>query len=143
MQENLLPRQKLIDVRRRRIETLTLEDAVVETMTRLTRISPVLSDLPHATGNNDKMSDGISRLIEQKEKLNRMVYKCVEEEGHIINNIRAMPNPTFRTILYKLYIVGDKLERVALDINYNYHYTCRLHGHALNEYDKIATDVNE
>ena len=141
-QQLLLPRQKLIDIRRKRVETTALEDAVLETMTRLTRISPVLSDMPHATGVNDKMTDGVSKLIALKDRLNQMIDDTVAQEGLVISYIKCMSDPTYRTILYKLYIVGDRLERVALDINYNYYYTCRLHGQALNEYDKIATDVN-
>lgn len=138
-----LPRQQLFNLRHRRIESLTLQDAVLETQTRLTRISPILSDMPKGGGaDGDKMADGISKLIEQKNKLNVMIDEIAEEEDAIIKNIKRMETTVYKTILYKLYILGDKLEKVSLDINYNYHYTCRLHGYALNEYDKIATDVN-
>ena len=136
-----LPRQKLINIKHRRIEALTLEDMILETHTRLTRISPVLSDMPKASGGNDKMSDGISRLIELKEKLDSMTDEVATEEDHVISLIKQMENPIHRAILYKLYILNENLHQVSVDISYNYHYTCRLHGHALNEYDKIAENI--
>lgn len=141
-EKKTLPRQKLFNLKHRRFESLTLEDLVLETQTRLTRISPVLSDMPKGGGSEDKMADGISKLIELKNKLNRMIDDISQEEEGIINEINRMETTIYRTILYKIYILGEKLEKVSLDINYNYHYTCRLHGFALNEYDNIATDVN-
>lgn len=129
-------REHLRSIQYRRIEVLALEDAVLEIETRLTRISPVLSDMPHATGNTDKMTDGISRLIELKAKLNHMIDEAAKFEDEAIEMIKRLPNPTFRTILYRLYIIGDSLEKVSVAINYSYYYTCKMHGYALNELDK-------
>jgi len=133
----MTPREHLRSIQNRRIEVLALEDAVLEIETRLTRISPVLSDMPHATGNHDKMSDGISRLIELKDKLNRKIDESCEHEAIVIDMINTMPDPIFRTILYRLYILGESLEKVSVAINYSYYYTCRMHGYALNELDRV------
>jgi len=132
----MIPREHLRSIQNRRIEVLALEDAVLEIETRLTRISPVLSDMPHATGNNDKMSDGISRLIELKDKLNHKIDESCEHEGKAIEMIESLTDPIFRTILYRIYILGESLEKVSVAIDYSYYYTCRMHGYALNEIDR-------
>jgi len=142
LHNNLKPRQQLINIKYRRLETTTLEHAVIETETRLTRISPIISDMPSAHGNVDKMTDGIAKLIDLKNKLNKMVDQMAEEELRIIENIRTLDNPIYRIILYKLYIKGDKLMQVALDISYSYEYACKLHGDALNAYDNILINLN-
>ena len=133
----MTPREHLKNIQNRRIEVCALEDAVLEVETRLTRISPVLSDMPHATGNNDKMSDGISRLIELKDNLNRKIDESALFELSAMELISKLDNPIHRTILYRLYIIGEPLKEVAENINYAYNYACTLHGHALNEIDKV------
>lgn len=134
----MLARERLRSIQAKRIEVTAIEDAVLEIETRLTRISPVLSDMPHATGNVDKMTDGISRLIELKDKLNRKIDESCENEGIAIDLIDKLPDPIFRTILYRIYILGESLEKVSVAINYSYYYTCRMHGYALNEVDKYS-----
>lgn len=129
-------REHLRSIQAKRIEVTALEDAVLEIETRLTRISPVLSDMPHATGNTDKMTDGISRLVELKEKLNKKIDEACEHEAYVIDKIDTLADPIFRTILYRIYILGESLEKVSVAIDYSYYYTCRMHGYALNELDK-------
>ena len=134
-------REHLRSIQYRRIEVLALEDAVLEIQTRLTRISPVLSDMPHATGNTDKMTDGISRLIELKDKLNRKIDESSYYELMVMEMISKLKDPIHRTILYRLYILCEPLQEVADKIHYTYNYTCTLHGYALNEIDKIEVDI--
>lgn len=136
------PRQALLNIKRRRLETLTLEDTIIELETRMTRTTPILSDMPSCHGGNDKMINGVVKLIDLKNKLNEVVDQMAEEEIKVIENIRQMTNPIYRILLYKLYIKGDKLMQVALDISYSYEYTCKLHGEALNAYDNIVINVN-
>lgn len=129
-------REHLRSIQAKKIEVTALEDAVLEIETRLTRISPVLSDMPHATGNIDKMTDGVSKLIELKDKLNKKIDESCEHEVYVIDKINTLTDPIFRTILYRFYILGESLEKVSVAIDYSYYYTCRMHGYALNELDK-------
>lgn len=132
-------REILKSVRSRRIEVAALEDAVLEVETRLTRISPILSDMPSAGGNNDKMADGVSKLVEIREKLNKKIDETAKFELSVMDMISKLEEPIYRTILYRMYILNEPLKEVAEKINYTYNYTCSLHGYALNEIDKIET----
>jgi hypothetical protein len=132
------PRQKLINMKYRRLEVKSLKEAVEEADTRLTRISPVLSDMPKSGNNCDKMADGVAKLIELKQKLNRMVHQAAAEECEVMDNIEKIENPLYRTILMSVYDRGKDLYTVSQEVNYHYNYTCRLHGYALDEYDKVA-----
>ena len=132
-------REILKSVRSRRIEVAALEDAVLEVETRLTRISPILSDMPRASGNNDKMADGMSKLVEIREKLNKKIDESAKFELSVMDMISKLDEPIYRTILYRVYILNEPLKEVAEKINYTYNYACSLHGYALNEIDKIET----
>lgn len=132
-------RELLKSIRSRRMELSALKDSVIEIETRLTRISPVLSDMPKAAGCADKISDGVSKLIEIKEKLDRKIDETAGYELTAMEMIGKLEEPIYRTILYRIYILNEPLQKVADNINYTYNYTCSLHGYALNEIDKVKT----
>lgn len=132
-------KELLKSIRSRRMELSALQDSVLEIETRLTRISPILSDMPKAAGSNDKMSDGISKLIEIKETLDRKIDETAGYELTAMEMIGKLEDPIYRTILYRMYILNESLQKVADNINYTYNYTCSLHGCALNKIDDIET----
>ena len=123
-------------------EIQALEDDLLEIDTKLTRITPVLSDMPGGHGNNDKMVDGISDLIEVKKALQgRINALCrVRRECEVI--ISRMENTTYRTILHERYFNGRSLEYIADTLHYSYYHACKLHGWALAEYDKMTSNDN-
>jgi len=133
-------KEYLGNIRKKDIELIALEDAILETETILTRISPVLSDLPHATGNVDKMSNGISKLIELKDLLNLKIYAICELKEIIFDEIEGLENPLHRTVLIERYINYKSFEEISIKMNYSYHHVCHLHGHSLQEYEKLIGD---
>lgn len=137
----MTPRELLKSIQSKRIEVCALEDAVLEIQTRLTRISPIISDMPSAHGNNDKMTDGVARMIDLKETLNNKIDESCAQERKAIDMINELIDPIFRTILYRLYILNESLEKVSVAINYSYYYTCRMHGYALNEIDRVKINM--
>jgi len=132
-------RELLKSIHNRRMELSALKDSVIEIETRLTRISPVLSDMPKASGNTDKMTDGVSKMLEIKEKLERKIGETAGYELTAMEMIDQLQEPIHRTILYRMYILDEPLQEVADNINYTYNYTCSLHGFALNEIDALET----
>lgn len=51
-------------------------DAIRRIEERLTAISPVLSGMPHASGANDKIGNGVPELVDLKEKLQKSIQKA-------------------------------------------------------------------
>lgn len=132
-------KEYLFNVKKRDIEILAIKDMILETETMLTRISPILSDLPHVKGNNDKMGNGISRLIEFKEMLNKKIDTACEEKYKTIKEIESMENPSYRTILYERYINHKSFEEISIQMGYSYYHVCRLHGQSLQEFQKVIS----
>lgn len=141
-EKQLLPRQKLLTIKYRKLEKKALEDALLETRTRLEKITQTLSDMPRGSSSNDKMTDGIAKMVELENKLNSMLDSLASQEIQVLNNIKKIENDLYRTILYKRHINCDNLLKVALDINYSYEYACSMHGKALNEYDKVSMETS-
>ena len=137
----MTPRDLLKSIQSKRIEVCALEDAVLEIQTRLTKVTQTLSDMPRGTSCNDKMTDGVARMIDLKETLNNKIDESCAQERKAIDMINELIDPIFRTILYRLYILNESLEKVSVAINYSYYYTCRMHGYALNEIDKVKINM--
>ena len=131
------PKRELSNIKKIRYEIKALEDAITEIEARLTRISPVLSDMPMGSSGSDKMTDGVASMIELKEKLSRKICEYNKHISKVTDRILKMDEPTYRTLLYRYYILGDTLEKVAVAMNYSYIHICRLHGYALLSYEKM------
>ena len=134
-------KEYLGNIRKKDIEILALEDAILETETRLTKVTQTLSDMPHATGDTDKMSNGISKLIELKDLLNRNIDAICEVKGIIIEEIQSLENPSYRTILMERYVNYKSFEEISVKMGYSYYHVCRMHGQSLEEYRKIMNIV--
>ena len=136
------PKRELSNIKKIRYEIKALEDAITEIETRLTRISPVLSDMPMGGSGADKMTDGVASMIELKEKLSRKICEYNKHITEVTEKILQMDDPTYRTVLYRYYVLNDSLEKISVAINYSYHYTCRMHGYALLEFEKTTRHDN-
>lgn len=109
-------------------EIQSLEDQLVEIDTRLTHITPVLSDMPHGASTGDKMVDGISKVIEIKTSIQKRINVLCEISHECTRRISTMENCTYRTILIDRYVNGRSLEWIADKLHYSYYHACKLHG---------------
>lgn len=82
-------------------------------------------------------------LEELIDKYNELLVLLAKEQQKINDTIEQlnMLEPLHRIILCKRYIDGENFETIATDINYSYTRTCRMHGEALNEFDKIGQEM--
>ena len=117
-------------------EIKLLEDEILETQTRLTHITPILSGMPNGS-SGDKIGNGIIKLIELKEKLNAAVDRYVDHKNEALDIIDKIENQTYRMILMGRYRKRKSFELISTEINYSYFRTCRMHGEALKEFSKL------
>lgn len=60
-----------------------------------------------------------------------------EKQKKIVDMVNKMDFP-YKNILYKVYIQGKSLVTVASEMHYNYEYTKRMNGIALNKFDEVT-----
>ena len=133
----MTPKEYLSNIRKRDLEMLALEDAVLDQHTKLTRISPVLSDMPSGGPQDDKMASGIVKLIELKEKLNIAIDNICVEKEQVHEMIKEIEDPTYRQILYERYFNYKCFEEIAMITSYSYYEIIRKHGHALQAFQIV------
>lgn len=81
------------------------------------------------------MADKLSKLIDDNNEVMNEILELKDKEKRILLQLRKIEQP-YRNILYKMYIKGKNLVKVADEMHYNYEYMRRMHGYALNKFDK-------
>ena len=102
-------------------------------------ITQNLDGMPKA---KNKSNYGLEDLMDQYDKILDVLKEDQKRQNEIILQIRKLEEP-YRTILTDKYILGMSLEEISIDINYSYDRTCKMHGIALNEFDKLDKVVSK
>lgn len=71
------------------------------------------------------------------DELMNIILQEEEKQKKIVDMVNKMDFP-YKNILYKVYIQGKTLVKVADEMGYSYVQVCRKHGTALNKFDKMA-----
>lgn len=110
-----------------------------EQKTIVYNITQNLDGMPKA---KNKPNYGLEDLMDQYDKILKILKKDQEKQNEILIQIRELEEP-YRTIITDKYILGMSLEEISIDINYSYDRTCKMHGIALNEFDKLDKVVSK
>lgn len=98
-------------------------------------ISQNLDGMPKA---KNKPNYGLENLMDQYDKILKLLEKDQEQQNEIILQIRKLEEP-YKTILTDKYILGMSLEEISVEIGYAYENVCRMHGTALNKFDDLES----
>lgn len=113
------------------------EDDLEELITRATKITTELSDMPKGTPKlEDRMAELASQIVDMKNEKYWQIIKMYKTKKQIEDKIDLLEQP-YRNILYFKYIKGKNLTEVANVIGYNYKWTCEMHGYALKKYKEL------
>lgn len=79
-------------------------------------------------------------LLKWEELINKMgeVWdELVEKKQEILGQIHRLEDSRYIDILIKRYVMFKSFEQIAVDMNYSYEHTLRLHGRALKQMGKM------
>ena len=96
-----------------------------------TKITVTFSDMPGGGGNTDKIGGIVANIVDLQSEL-AVQAKTMKAEQEIVQAvIDAVDEPDLRQLLILRYINGLTWEKIAVDMNYSWRHTLRLHGAAL------------
>ena len=84
----------------------------------------------------DKIGNSYCKIAEMEEKLDKLIDCYVDKKNLIISQIDSMENEMHYQILFARYIEKKTFEKISDEIGYSFRNTTRLHGKALNEFEK-------
>ena len=100
--------------------------------------STKMDGMPKGNGHND-LSGYMATLDGYLIDLERERQKAIQTHKTIHAAVKSVPNATEQEILERRYLMGQGWEKIAVEMNYDYRWTLRLHGRALANF-KIPAD---
>lgn len=97
------------------------------------KLSQNLDGMPKA---QNKPNYALESLLDSYDELLEILKKEQDKINNIYKQLIKL-KPIHMSILTKRYIDGKDFETIATEIHYDYYNTCKLHGKALNEFDRI------
>ena len=96
-----------------------------------TKITQAWSDMPKAQSNENRIEVITEKIIEVESQINNELDELQSVRTEIENAINQIPNETYQELLERRYIQGQRWERIAIEMMYDYRYVLKLHGKAL------------
>ena len=88
------------------------------------------------TPNFDKIGTAYCKIEEMEEKVDKLIDEYVDKKNLIISQIDGIENETYYEILFARYIEKKTFEKIADEMTYSFRNVTRLHGRALQEFEK-------
>jgi len=99
------------------------------------------SDLPEIRVQTSLTGDKMLELVAKVDELERGIIaeidELTEKKQEIISEIEKVPQENYRQLLFDRYILCQKWEQIALDRDKGVRWIYRLHGKALNTFEKV------
>lgn len=89
------------------------------------------------TPNFDKIGTTYCKIEEMEEKLDKLIDEFVDKKNLIISQIDKIENETYYEILFARYIEKKTFEKIADEMTYSWRQVIRLHGRALQEFERV------
>lgn len=104
-----------------------LEREVDQMETLATRVTPRLSGMPGGGADGQSLPRAVEGIIRAKQELEAQVNVCKAIRGEVVAALEQITNPRDHEILRRRYILGQKWEQIAAEMNYNFQYICKRH----------------
>lgn len=109
--------------------------ACAESLSTPLSLAPV-----HTSAGSDKLSNAVINYVAMMDKLSEQTALLHDVEQRAVSLINLLTNGALKTLLIKRYLRGKAWELIAVEMNYSWRHTIRLHGIALSELQRLTRD---
>jgi hypothetical protein len=95
------------------------------------RVTPALSGMPRGPGDGQAMPRAVERIVETRIKLDAQIQAGKDVRNEIEVVIQTARTPMQRDILYRRYILGQRWERIAADLDRDLRWVMHVHHDAV------------
>ena len=113
----------------RKERELALE--VEQLRTEAEHITPLLSGMPGGGPNADKLPVAVERIIKAQEDLTFQINVCQALRGRIVELIDTVHDERQHEVLRRRYILGQRWENIAVEMNIGIRHVYRAHRNAI------------
>ena len=120
---------------RRYLDAQRKERVLVEEVERLRaeaeRVTPLLSGMPGGGPNADKLPAAVGRIIDAQQQLEAQINCCHAIRREVVAAINTVTDDRQHEILHRRYILGQRWERIAVDMDLVLRWIYRIHRRAV------------
>lgn len=87
--------------------------------------------------NFDKMGSTYCKIEKMEKELDDLIDTYVDKKNLIVSQIDGIDNETYYHILFARYVEKKTFEKIADEMTYSWRQTIRIHGRALQEFEKL------
>lgn len=87
--------------------------------------------------NFDKMGFTYCKIEKMEKELDDLIDTYVDKKNLIVSQIDGIDNETYYHILFARYVEKKTFEKIADEMTYSWRQTIRIHGRALQEFEKL------
>lgn len=98
-----------------------------------TSVSQALSGMPSGGGDGQAIPRAVERIADAESRLVSAYGAALASMRRVKDAIDTVPDPLRRDILTSRYILGQRWERIAADIDRDLRWVLRLHHRAVDE----------
>ena len=121
-----------------------LDRMIKNKLTELSQLKEMtcgLSAIPNeekvqTTPNFDKIGAAYCKIESMEENIDKLIDEYADKKSEIISQIDGMEDEILYDILFSRYIARKTFEKIADNMNYSFRQTTRLHGKALQKFEK-------
>lgn len=85
----------------------------------------------------DKMGSTYCNIEKMEKELDDLIDTYVDKKNLIVSQIDGIDNETYYHILFARYVEKKTFEKIADEMTYSWRQTIRIHGRALQEFEKL------
>lgn len=87
--------------------------------------------------SGDTMAKAVSRYVDMEKEISERLWNFRKMQDKIIGEIQGLKKPEYVALLHKRYVEYKRLELIAVEMNFSYEYTRKMHGRALQEFGRV------
>lgn len=128
--------EKIVFLRRYRDAKRTMRcllEELQQLQAEATSVSQALSGMPSGGGDGQAIPRAVERIADAESRLVSAYGAALAECSRVKDAIDTVPDPLRRDILTSRYILGQRWERIAADIDRDLRWVLRLHHRAVDE----------
>ena len=97
-------------------------------------------DVVSSSGSQDKLGDAIAKIVDLEAEINEAVDTFIERKKAVSSIIEKVNNPDQANVLSKRYLLYERWEQIAMEMNFTYRHTTRIHGEALQTVRRLLSE---
>ena len=128
---------KQIERLEKQIQNKLAEIYQLKTMACSVTVSNSDGERVQTSTDKDRLGSTVAKIVDLEKETDRLVDEFVDKRNHIIGQIDSMENADYYNVLSLRYVSRNTFEDIAEKTNFSIRQVFKLHGRALQEFEKI------